>query len=102
MGIWGLNFFLNVKIQWISMVEPLKHVMEEYKTLIVKMSQDNVFVAQAKLNLDLLCDLHRLLGLFCLLPLLEVVNALINFVQKMDVFIYKFIVVIRIAKQIFS
>jgi hypothetical protein len=84
------------------MVEPLKHVMEEYKTLIVKMSQDNVFIAQAKLNLDLLCDLHRLLGLFCLLPLLEVVNALINFVQKMDVFIYKFIVVIRIAKQIFS
>jgi hypothetical protein len=33
---------------------------------------------------------------------LEVVNALINFVQKMDVFIYKFIVVIKIAKHIFS
>jgi hypothetical protein len=34
-----------VKIWWINMLEPLKRVMVEYKTLIVKMSQDNVLVA---------------------------------------------------------
>ncbi len=54
-------------------------MMVEYNTLIMKMLQDSASVAQARFNLDLLCDLHMLLGLSCLLPLLEVVNALIKF-----------------------
>jgi hypothetical protein len=33
-----LKILWNVKIWWISMLEPLKWVMEKYKTLIVKMS----------------------------------------------------------------
>jgi hypothetical protein len=45
------------------MLELLKWVMVEYKTLIMKMSKDNVSVVQARFNLDLLCDLH-MLGLF--------------------------------------
>ncbi len=40
-----LKILWNVKIWWINMLEPLKRVMVEYKTLIVKMSQDNVLVA---------------------------------------------------------
>ncbi len=55
--------------------EPLKHVMTKYKTLIVKMSQDNVFVAQATFILDLFCDFHILLGLSSLLPLLKEMNV---------------------------
>ncbi len=78
------------------MLEPLKWVMAKYKTLIVKMSKDNVLVAQARFNLNLFCDLHMLLGLFCLLPLLEAVNALIKFAQGKDIFIYDFVAVVEI------
>jgi hypothetical protein len=30
----------NVKMRWISLLEPLKRVLGEYKTLIVKMCED--------------------------------------------------------------
>jgi hypothetical protein len=69
--------------------------MAEYKTLIVKMSLDNASVAQARFNLNLLCDLH-MLSLSCLLPLLEVMNALIKFAQGADVFIYDSMATIKI------
>jgi len=65
--------------------------------LIVKMSQDNISVAQARLNVNLLRDLHTLLTLSCLLPLMEVVNALIKFVQGRDVFICNFVATINIC-----
>jgi hypothetical protein len=79
-------------------LEPLKWVMAEYKTSIMKMSHDSVLVLQVRFNLDLLCDLHILLGLFCLLPLLEVVNVLITFVQGKDVFICDFVAAIKICQ----
>lgn len=56
-----------------NMLEHLKHVLVEYKTLIIKMPQDNIVIAQARLNLDLLCGVETLLTLFYMLPLLEVV-----------------------------
>jgi hypothetical protein len=73
------------------MLKPLKRVMAEYQTLIMNMSQDSVSVAQAMFNLDLFCDFHMLMGLSCLLPLLESVNALIKFTQRWDIFIYDFV-----------
>jgi hypothetical protein len=30
----------SIKTHWISLLEPLRRVMEEYKTLIVKMCED--------------------------------------------------------------
>jgi hypothetical protein len=36
-----------------------------------------------------------LLGLFCLLPLLEAMNALIKFAQGRDTFIYGFVATIK-------
>jgi hypothetical protein len=102
----GLKILQNVKTWWISMLEPLKQVMTKYKTLIMKISQDNASIAQAeyktlimeisqdnasiaqaRFNLILFCDLPLLLGLSCLLPLLEAVNALIKFAQGRDIFI---------------
>jgi hypothetical protein len=77
------------------MLEPLKQVMAKYKTLIVKMSQDNVSITQTRFNLDLLCDLHMLLGLSCLLPLLEVMHALIKFAQGRDIFICDFVTIVK-------
>jgi len=68
--------------------------MAENKTLIMKMSWDNVSIDQARFNLAL-CDLH-MLGFFCLLPLLEAMNALIKFAQGRDVFICDFVAIIKI------
>lgn len=36
----GRRMLRNVKTQWLSLLEPLKRVMGEYKTLIVKMCED--------------------------------------------------------------
>jgi hypothetical protein len=35
-----------------NMLEHLKCVLVEYKMLIIKMSQDNIVIVQARLNLD--------------------------------------------------
>lgn len=69
----GLKILQNVKIHWISMLEPLKCVSTKYKTLILKMAHDSASIVQMRLNLDLLCDVHTLLDLFDLLPFLKVV-----------------------------
>lgn len=63
------------------MLKPLKQIIVEYKTL----AQENSSIVQARLNLDLICDIHTLLDLSCLLPLLEVVNALLKFAKGRDV-----------------
>jgi hypothetical protein len=75
----GLKMLPTVRTRWISMFEPLKRVLSEYKTLIVKMSKDAIEESKAIHNLMLLCDLSTLLALPCLLPLLESVNSLITF-----------------------
>jgi hypothetical protein len=80
------------------MLEPLKWVIIKYKTLIMKMLKDNVSVVQARFNLDLLCDLH-MLGLFCLLPLLEAINVLIKFAQRKDIFNRDFVATIKIYQE---
>jgi hypothetical protein len=43
--------------------------------LIMKMSQNNISVAQTRFNFNFLCDFHTLLALSCMLPLLEAINA---------------------------
>jgi hypothetical protein len=40
MEIEGLRMLRNVKTHWILLLEPLRRVMGEYKTLIVKMYED--------------------------------------------------------------
>ncbi len=97
MEIGGFKTFKNVNTQWISMLDPLKCILVTYKTLIVKMSQDNISVTQARLNLNLLCDLHTLPTLFYLLPLLEAINVLFKFVQGRDVFIRNFVTIVKIC-----
>jgi hypothetical protein len=68
------------------MLEPLKCVLAKYKTMIVKMSQDNTIIFQARLNFNLLCDIKTLLALSCVL------NSLIKFAQGRDVFILNLVV----------
>ena len=90
MEIGGLKLLRNVKIQRISVLEPLKRIILEYKALIVKMAEDvavknpnakeKEVLTKTHYNLDLLCDVGTLLALPCLTPLLESVALLIKFV----------------------
>jgi hypothetical protein len=81
-----------------NMLKPLNCVVVEYKTFIVKMWHNIVYVVKAGLNLYLLCDLHMLMDLSCFLPLLEVVNALIKFVHGRYVFICDFVVIVKVCQ----
>jgi hypothetical protein len=75
----GLKLLRNVKTRWLSMLSPLKHVMVEYKSLIVKMHFDLNKNKFAYDNLELLCNL-LILGLSCVILALEVVHSLIKYV----------------------
>lgn len=94
----GLKMLPTVRTRWISMFEPLKRILSEYKTLIVKMSKDAIEESKATHNLMLLCDLSTLLALPCFLPLLELVNSLITFSQSRNVFVLDYIVAIKICQ----
>jgi hypothetical protein len=64
------------------MLSPSKRVLSEYKALVVKMVEDNVIVDTTKINYELMCDLETLLGLSCIIPLLELVQGLSKFAQS--------------------
>ena len=83
----GLKILQNVTICWISLLEPLKHVLGEYKTLIVKMVHNAAKESKGALNLRLLYDVHTLLALPYLMPMLESVNELIEFAQSISIFV---------------
>ena len=106
----GRKILRNVKTRWISLLDPLKRVMGEYKTLIVKMGEDaavklpSLIAKQAaaresaRLNYDLLCDVGTLLGLSCFMPLLDCVNLLMKFAQSDNVFVSDYVVVVKICQ----
>lgn len=83
----------NVKTRWISLLEPLKMVMEEYKTLVVKICEDatvketeltakqTAVKETTRCNYNLLCDVGTLLALPYLMPLLDFINFLMKFAQ---------------------
>jgi hypothetical protein len=75
----GQRILRNVKTRWISCLEPMKRVMLEYKALVLKMYLDSTSLASAKANLNLLCKIELLLGLACILPMLEALNYLLKF-----------------------
>jgi len=53
--------------------------MVEYRILLMKMALDDLTNDKAKVNFELLCDVHILLGLVAILPLLQVIHNLIKF-----------------------
>jgi hypothetical protein len=58
----GLKLLQNIKTCWISMLNPLKCVLGEYKSLVVKMQIDALENKPVRENLDLLCDLELVLS----------------------------------------
>ncbi len=94
----GLKVLWNVKTRWINMLAPFKKFGKDYKTLIAKMVVDNGIVEASKANLVNLCDVGTILGLPCVLPMLESINALMKFVQVNDVFVCDYIAIIKICQ----
>jgi hypothetical protein len=56
----------------------LKKVRKDYKNLVVKMARNNGIVEATNTNVVNLCDVGTILGLPCVLPMLESVNALMK------------------------
>jgi hypothetical protein len=46
-------------------------MVEKYKPLVVKMSDDAISNATINTNYELLCDVETIMGLTCVLPMLE-------------------------------
>ncbi len=67
----ALNFLKNIKTRWISMLAPSKWMFEEYKTLVVKMSDDATSNVATNINYELLCDVEIVMALKCVLLMLE-------------------------------
>ena len=89
----GRKILQNVKTRWISMLSPLKRVLSEYRTLLVKMYSDHLVkptIPAAKVNYELMADIKSLLTLAAVLPLLEAVKALVVFAQSPSVYVCDF------------
>jgi hypothetical protein len=94
----GLKILNKVATRWISLLEPLKRICCEYKTLIVKFAEDASQESATRKHLSLLLDVATLLALSCILPLLEAVQSLIKFAQAGNVFISDFIAAVKICQ----
>lgn len=62
------------------------------------MAIDSTTIDIAEANYELLCDPHTLLGLACVLPLLEAMQALSKFAQIRTTFICDFIFQVKVCQ----
>ncbi len=91
------NYILkNVHILWISMLSPIKMLMEE-NTFLMKMAYDVFVKAKVTSNLELLSNLNVIFNLPCISFSLEVVQSLIKLNKLHDVFMYGFVSVMKIC-----
>jgi hypothetical protein len=75
----GKTILRNVKKLWISMLSPTKRVMPMYMPLLANMAKNNSSIMPTKVNFEFLCDINIFIYFSCLLPILEIVHALIKF-----------------------
>ena len=89
----GSKILQNIKTRWISMLRPLKHVLSEYRIVLVKICTGHLVkstIPAAKVNYELMVDIKCLLTLAAVLPLLEAVKALVVFTQSPSVYVCDF------------
>ena len=85
------------------MRSPVKRVMSEYTTLMVKMGFDMTpspgqrSNARARDNFDYLVDIKILLSLACFISMLDAIHYLIKLSQARDIFIYDFMQAIKLC-----
>jgi len=70
------------------MLSPTKWALSMYMPLITKMVENNPFLMVAQVNFEHFCDVNLFISLFCLMPMLEVVHALIKLhIKRMILFV---------------
>ena len=85
------------------MLKPTKRVLVQYFVLLFKMHLDAPTVHVAKKNFECLTDVQSILGLLCLLPLVEQLNQLIKFAQGRNIFVCDFVAALRVCQaQLFT
>jgi hypothetical protein len=94
----GNKILRNVKTRWISMLEPAKRVLEEYKPLVTKMVVDSPKELAAKQNLSMLLDWQNMVTLPCFLPMLNSANSLIKFAHNPACYIVDFISAVKMCQ----
>jgi hypothetical protein len=60
------------------MLNLAKWAFSMYMPLITKMVEDNPFMMVASVNFKFFCDVNLFISLFCLMPMLETIHALIK------------------------
>lgn len=91
MNIKGYKILHIIKIKWINMVAPSKVILEEFKTLLVKMAQDATINESTTTNCELTCEVETILGLTSMMPILQTLQGLNKYVQNHETFICDFV-----------
>jgi hypothetical protein len=73
------------------MLSPIKRVLVEYKSMVVKMNDDLGMIKTTRPIFEFLCDAKVVLGFMCITPMLEVVHDLNKFAQNRDTFVCDFV-----------
>jgi len=93
----GNKILQSVRTHWISVLSLAKWTLSMYMPLVAKMAEDSPALMVAWVNFKFCCDVNLLISFFSLMPMLEIVHALIKFASKRDVFIYDYVVAINIC-----
>jgi hypothetical protein len=99
----GLKILWNIKTRWISMLSSVVRIMNEYRTLIVKMHQDTTLknakqhVKNATICYDHLADIQIVMGLVALMPMLRLAKVLIKFAQSNEAFVCDFLAAVQVC-----
>jgi hypothetical protein len=86
----GKKLLKNVETRWISLYEPIKHVYNEYISLVGFMVEHCFSVDKAQVILHQLNDVETLLTLCGILPLLHYMYTLINIVQTRTLYLAEY------------
>lgn len=80
------------------MLAPFKWVFNEYKRLVVKMNDDVINTPNARINYELLWNVEIVMGLICVLPMLEAVYSLNKLAQNKDTFICDYVAATKLCQ----
>jgi hypothetical protein len=80
------------------MLALFKQMLGEYKTLVVKMIDDVVSSATIHTNYELLCGVKIVMGLRCVLLMLEVMQSLSKVARNKEIFICDFVLAVRFCQ----
>jgi hypothetical protein len=65
-------------------------------------NDDMNMMVVAKTNMGYLCTIEMIMGLICIMPLLEAVHTLIKFVQGQNIFVCDFVTSIKSCVELYN